>query len=166
LLSGCASVTPDALRANSLDKAAVIDRNLCAGGEGRPEAGAFPVAPIQAESVEPLYLHVHSGRNGIEARLQGAALHLRARPDVSSEWLAHEIECHTAKALLGAEQGRADQASPDDPFVVAGGWVDASVRIEGGSFVVTLRPEDPDRAMEVLARAEAFLRRSQQLALH
>jgi hypothetical protein len=156
LLSGCAGVAPDALRASGLDQAALVDRNFCAAGE----ASSLPVDPIQAEGVEPLYAYVHSGRNDSEARLQGAELRVRARPDISSEWLAHQIECHTAKALLGAEQARAD-----DPFVVPSGWVDASVRFEGGSFVVALRPKDPDRAREVLARAEAFVSARQHLAL-
>jgi hypothetical protein len=156
LLAGCAGVAPDAFQAEGVDRAAVVNGNVCAGDEAR----GLSVDAIQAEGVEPLYVHVHSGRNDGEARLQGAELRVRARPDLSSEWLAHQIMCHSAKVLLGEEEARAD-----DPFVVACGWVDASVRFEGGSFVVALRPKDPARAREVLARTEAFVYGRQHLAL-
>jgi hypothetical protein len=149
LLSGCAA-TSATMQNDAARMAATLDRERCGGSE----PGSLPVDPHQAERAEPVFSHVHSGRNDSEARLRGAELRVHVQPGMTSEWLERQIACHEVKAALGEAQARAD-----DPFLLPDGWVDSSVRSEAGSFLVTLRPKNPDRAKEVLGRAEAFVAR-------
>lgn len=147
LLSGCAA-TPAAIHDEAVHTAASVDHSACAS------ASSLPVDPTQAEGAAPLLTYVHSGRSDGEARLRGAELRVRVQPGMTSEQLEHQISCHAAATVRGEEQSRAD-----DPFSLPDGWVESSVRSDAGSFLVTLRPTNPERAKEVLDRAEAFVAR-------
>jgi hypothetical protein len=147
LLSGCAA-TPAAIHDDAVHTAASIDHHGCS------TSGSLPFSPNEAERADPLLTYGHRGRSDGEARLRGAELRVRVQPGMTAEWLEHEIACHAAKTALGQARARTD-----DPFFLPDGWVDTSVRSEAGTFLVTLRPRDPERAKEVLGRAEAFVAR-------
>ncbi|HLK35795.1 MAG TPA: hypothetical protein VKU41_03510 [Polyangiaceae bacterium] len=116
----------------------------------RSEADRQAPSSSIVEEVEPAYGHVASG-NERAPRLRGARLRLRARPDMSQETLQRSIECHQAAVTLGRER-----ASPDDPYVLPGAWLDIVAESTGDGFVVAVGTDDSDEAQRVLARARRF----------
>jgi hypothetical protein len=114
------------------------------------ESGAAPpIASSLVEGVEPAYNYVQSG-NDRAVRLRGARLRLRPEADTSVEKLQRKLECHEARVT---ENG---VAANDDPFVLAGTWLDIKADSTGDGFVVAVLVDDHDKALEVLDRARRF----------
>jgi len=119
---------------------------------GFDEAGASAaLSPGAVDSVEPSVSHVKSGPNDREARPRGARIHVRPLPGFSPEALQRTLECHQARVVLG-------RASPvgDDPYVLAGHWLDIAAASEGDGLVVDVRTDDADGARQVLEAARRF----------
>jgi hypothetical protein len=130
-------------RAHELD-----DR--CARTSEATDAPAL--SPAVVEGVEPAYGAVQSG-NDRAFRLRGARLRIAPRPEFSTESLRRSLECHEARVTLG---GAAPLA--DDPFVLAGSWIDIDVSSTGDGFVVAVVVDDIPKARVVLARARSYAR--------
>jgi hypothetical protein len=114
------------------------------------ESGAAPpIASSLIEGVEPAYNYVQSG-NDRAVRLRGARLRLRPEADTSVEKLQRRLECHEARVT---EDG---VAAVDDPFALAGTWLDIKADSTGDGFVVAVLVDDHDKALEVLGRARRF----------
>jgi hypothetical protein len=114
------------------------------------------LAPMAIDSVEPAYSYVQSGPNDREARLRGARIHVKPLPGFSREALARGIECHQARVTLGQVA-----AGTDDPYVLAGQWLDVDVDSEGDGFAILVRAEQADVARQVLQRAQRFVNQKQ-----
>lgn len=118
------------------------------------EGAAVLLSPGAIEAVEPSVAHVKSGPNDREARLRGARIHVRPAQGLSPESIARSLECHESRVVLGTSA-----APADDPYSLAGRWLDIHVDSEGDGFVVRVEPEasgDADAAREVLERARRF----------
>ncbi|HEY1696036.1 MAG TPA: hypothetical protein VGG39_27905 [Polyangiaceae bacterium] len=123
---------------------------------GFAEDAASPLlARATIDSVEPAYSYVQSGPGDREARLRGARIHVRPLPGLSRESIARALECHESRVVLGEVA-----ASEQDPYVLAGHWLDVDADSEGDGFVVQVEPvetADVGLAREVLARARRFV---------
>ena len=117
---------------------------------GESSAAARLLGPASVERVEPLYGIVYSTPNGQESRLLGASLHLRALDGATAESMTHALYCHAAAEVL-----HGDDASP---YWIPDGWVNITVKYDGGSYVVNLEGHDFGQANEILTRARAFAR--------
>lgn len=118
------------------------------------EAAAPLLAPAAIDSVEPAYAHVKSGPNDREPRLRGARIHVRPLPGLSRESIARSLECHESRVVLGE-----GSSPPDDPYVLAGRWLDITVDSEGDGFAVRVEPEandDPEAPRAILERARRY----------
>jgi hypothetical protein len=121
------------------------------------ESAAALLSPAAIDSVEPDYTHVKSGPVDREARLCGARIHVRPMPGLSRETIARSLECHESRVVLGATV-----ALPDDPYVLAGQWLDIAVESEGDGFAVRVEPEairERETPREILERARRFAAR-------
>ncbi len=107
--------------------------------------------PEVVESVEPLYSHVSTSGSNVATRLHGAEVHIRPLPGVTVEYLAHVLQCRSARLVLGRVE-----APPNEPYWLPNGLVKIDVRSESGDFVVSLDGEDLAEAKDILARAQAF----------
>jgi hypothetical protein len=130
-------------------------RNVTPRCAGFTEDAAAPLLSASAvDSVEPSYSHVQSGPGDREARLRGARIHVRPLPGFSPESIARSLECHESRVVLGATAPAAD-----DPYSLAGHWLDIDVTSAGDGFVVRVEPQEraaSDAAREILARAKRF----------
>jgi hypothetical protein len=115
------------------------------------ETAAALLSPASFDSVEPAYSYVQGGPNDREARLRGARIHVKPLPGFSREAMARSLECHEARVTLGRVQ-----AKTDDPYVLAGEWLDIDVDSVGDGFVVQVRANEFDAARRVLERAQRF----------
>jgi hypothetical protein len=148
-LSGCAGIpflSPDVR--TPADRAQAIEPRCQGFGE---ETAAPLLARSAVDSVEPAYSYVKSGPVDREARLRGARIHVRPLPGFSREAMDRSLECHQARVLLGRVP-----AGPDDPYVLAGNWLDIDVDSNGDGFVVSVLGDDLDAARRVLERAQRF----------
>lgn len=102
------------------------------------------------DEVTPWIDHVQSGNDRV-ARLRGARLRVRARPDLSAEVLELSLECHQARVALGTAN-----ELEQDPYAFAGRWLDIKTHSADDSFVVSVRVDDIATARAVLARARQF----------
>jgi hypothetical protein len=119
---------------------------------GLTEESSEPfLARSSVDSVEPAYSFVKSGPNDREARLRGARVHVKPLPGLTRESLALRLECHQARATLGAVQ-----AGADDPYVLPGRWLDIGVESTGDGFVALVQIDEFDDAKQVLERARRF----------
>ena len=109
------------------------------------------VGSMNVDQVEPIYALVRTGRNGMEARLAGARIHLRAIDGVTVESVGHAITCHAAHEVLG-------EAGDSCPYYVPGVWVDIDVKQDVMGYDVALRGQDYEEARRILERARAFAR--------
>jgi hypothetical protein len=119
----------------------------CTHGAAASEAQML--SPALVEGVDPAYAHVASG-NPI-TRLRGALLHVRPDPTLSPESLERTLQCHEARVTMGIAKELAD-----DPFVMAGTWLDIKTASVGYGFVVTIEVDDFESARQVLERARRF----------
>lgn len=118
----------------------------CAG-----EASARPgtLAPSDVQRVEPLYSVLDSTPNGMESRLIGAKLYLKAIDGTTAETIRQALLCNAAKDVLeGPREGC--------PSIASNAWVEVEVRANGAGYVASLRGRDIDEGKEILARARAF----------
>jgi hypothetical protein len=120
----------------------------CASESERRAADAL--SPSLVEAVEPAYAYVPSG-NDRAIRLRGARLHLRPDLNVSPQSLQRTLECHEARVTLGDSPAMAD-----DPYVLAGAWLDIDVDSGGDGLIASVRVERIDEARQVLDRARSF----------
>jgi hypothetical protein len=120
----------------------------CASESERRAADAL--SPSLVEAVEPAYAYVPSG-NDRAIRLRGARLHLRPDLNVSPQALQRTLECHEARVTLGDSPAMAD-----DPYVLAGAWLDIDVDSGGDGLIASVRVERIDEARQVLDRARSF----------
>lgn len=111
-------------------------------------------SPDVVDRVEPAYSYVATG-NDRRANLRGAAIHVRPLPGLSPESITRSLECHQASVTLGGSQ-----ASPDDPYVLPGKWLELDVSSEGDGFVALARIDSIADARLVLDRAHRFAARS------
>jgi hypothetical protein len=118
------------------------------------ESAAPLFSPSAVDSVEPAYAHVQSGPSDREARLRGARIHVRPMPGLSRESIARSLECHESRVVLGT-----GVALADDPYTLAGRWLEINVDSEGDGFVVKVEPEasgGSSAPREILERAKRF----------
>jgi hypothetical protein len=120
-------------------------------GFGEEEAATPLLSASIVDSVEPAYSHVQSGPVDREARLRGASLHVKPLPGFSRESLTRNLECHEARVMLGRVTALAD-----DPYVLAGNWLDIDVDSDGDGFVVQVRADSIEVARQILDRAQRF----------
>jgi hypothetical protein len=146
LVSACNFFVPDTR--TPADRAGDLTRRCGAFTE---EAAAPLLAPSAIDSVEPAYAHVQSGPSFYQARLRGARIHLRPIATMSRESIARSLECHESRVVLGAAQPAAD-----DPYAVAGTWLDIDVDSDKDGFVVQVGSDDLPTARDALERARRF----------
>ena len=109
------------------------------------------MSPTAIDSVEPGYFHVRLGPGDRQARLSGARVHLRPIASMSRESIARSLECHESRVVLGTTQ-----PPVDDPYAVAGRWLDIDVDSDKDGFVVHVGSDDLPTARDVLERAKRF----------
>jgi hypothetical protein len=107
------------------------------------------LAPTDVQRVEPLYAVLDSTPNGMESRLIGAKLYLKAIDGATAETIRQALLCNAAKGVL---EGPHDGC----PGVVPNASVDVEVTASGAGYVASLRGRDIDEGKEILARAKAF----------
>jgi hypothetical protein len=145
-LAGCSFFVPDARTPG--DRAREVAPR-CQGFT--EESAAALLSPAAIDSVEPAYSYLQSGPGDREARLRGARIHLRPIAALSRESIARSLECHESRFLAGGT------APPtDDPYSLAGQWLDIDVDSEKDGFVVRVQADDPSTARVVLERAKRF----------
>ncbi len=147
LLSGCSFFVPDtrtpADRARELAPRCV---------QFTAESAAALLSPRAIDSVEPAYSYLQSGPGDREARLRGARIHVRKPlPALSRESIARSLECHEWRFLVGGPP-----PPEDDPYTLAGQWLDIDVDSEKDGFVVRVQADDPSTGRVVLERAKRF----------
>jgi hypothetical protein len=150
LAPACTLLIPGTMPHDRERDARALERDRCDGAPVDPRI--YGVDIIQ--KVGPYYRYVMGGPSGKEAHLAGAELELRPLPGVTAELLERGLACHAAQTILGRVE-----AAANDPYVLPGAWVKLDVKSGGGTFVVMLSAEDPERAREVLERAKAFVAR-------
>jgi hypothetical protein len=121
----------------------------CGGNAGSSDARI--VGPENVDHVEPLYAVVSSTPNGMENRLIGARLHVRAIDGVTAESLGRALSCHEARETLV-------RAEDSCPYALPGAWVDIQVQSDNTGYDVALRGEDFEQARRILDRAKLFAR--------
>jgi hypothetical protein len=146
LLPACHFFVPDTR--TPADRAGEI-MPRCAGFT--EEAGASLLSPAIVDSVEPAYAYVQSGPSDRQARLRGARIRLRPIAGLSRESIDRSLECHESRVVLGATP-----ALVDDPYALAGEWLDIDVDSEKDGFVVQVETDDLPAARDVLQRAKRF----------
>jgi hypothetical protein len=102
------------------------------------------------EEVEPALSYVQTG-NDRRANLRGARIHVRPQPGMTIETLTRTLECHQSRVTLAQVQ-----ASPEDPYVLPGRWLDTDVESKGDEFIVLVRIDSFEDARRVLERARRF----------
>jgi hypothetical protein len=114
------------------------------------EAAGQLLSPSLVDFVEPAY--TESGPGDRAERLRGVRIHLRPIASLSRESIARSLECHESRAVLGVVP------SPivDDPYAIAGRWLDIDVDSDKDGFVVQMGSDDLPTAREALARAKRF----------
>ena len=118
----------------------------CAG----PAPGDDALGPALIESVEPSYTRVQSGNDRL-THLRGAELHLRPPSNLSPEGFERRARCHEALVTTGRVE-----PFPNDPYFLAGTWLDIRTRSDGDSLIVAVQADDIDAARAVLDRARHF----------
>jgi len=73
-------------------------------------------------------------------------------PGLTGEALLRSLECHQAAVTVGTTS-----AAPEDPYVLAGSWLDLDVDSERGGFVVLVRSDSFEEAKAILERARRFV---------
>ena len=146
LLAGCQFFLPDSR--SPVDRAREITPR-CQGFT--EEAAAALMSPMSIDGVEPAYSYVQSGPADRQAHLRGARIHLRPIAALSRETIARSLECHESRLLLGMTQTPAN-----DPYTLAGRWLDIDVDSEKDGFVVLVQTDDLPAAREALERARRF----------
>jgi hypothetical protein len=146
LLPGCHFFVPDTR--TPVDRA----REVTPRCEGfTEEAAAQLLSPGVVDAVEPAYSHVNSGPGDRQARLRGARIHLRPIAALSRESIARSLECHESRVVLGVAPPLAD-----DPYALAGQWLDIDVDSEKDGFVVQVETDDLPAVRDVLEHAKRF----------
>ena len=149
LVCACSFFVPDTRTA--ADRA----REVSPRCQGFTEQAAAPLLSAGAiDSVEPAYSYVQSGPGDRQARLRGARIHLKPIAALSRESIARSLECHESRFLLGTAPPVAD-----DPYALAGQWLDIDVDSEKDGFVVRVQTDDSPAARETLERAKRFAAR-------
>jgi hypothetical protein len=115
------------------------------------ESAVTLLSPAAIDSVEPAYSYLESGPGDREARLRGARIHLRPIAALSRESIARSLECHESRFLVGGTPPPAE-----DPYTLAGQWLDIDVDSEKDGFIVRVQADDPSAARVVLDRARRF----------
>ncbi len=144
--TACASSPPPAARA------AGVERVQCVGETG----GQDEVALLRSTTVlrvEPIYSRVPTANNDTEARANGAKLLIRPPKGVSSEQMTRILQCHSARILLGKENG---SLIPNDPYWLPDAWVNIEVRPEDGNFAVTIQADSIRDNLQVLGHANHY----------
>jgi hypothetical protein len=113
------------------------------------EAAAQLLSPSLVDAVEPAY--TESGPGDREERLHGSRIHLRPIAALSRESIARSLECHESRVVLGATPALAD-----DPYALAGRWLDIDVDSDRDGFVVQMASDDLPTAREALSHAKRF----------
>jgi hypothetical protein len=113
------------------------------------EAAAQILSPSLIDSVEPAY--TQSGPGDRAERLHGSRIHLRPIATLSRESIARSLECHESRVVLGSTPALAD-----DPYALAGKWLDIDVDSDRDGFVVQMASDDLSTAREALSRAKRF----------
>src|SRR5580700_4604831 len=113
------------------------------------EAAAQVLSPSLVDSVEPAY--TQSGPGDREERLHGSRIHLRPIAALSRESIARSLECHESRVVLGTTPALAD-----DPYALAGRWLDIDVDSDRDGFVVQMGSDDLPTAREALSHAKRF----------
>jgi hypothetical protein len=144
-LWSCATVTP-------ATKATAVEQTQCDGStSAENEARVIEGATVLA--VEPIYSYVHTATTGTDKRVAGAKLLIRPPEGIDAERVLRILQCHSARAVLG----RVDASKfPDDPYWLAGSWLDIDLVPESGNLSVTVQADDITKNLQVLARARAF----------
>jgi hypothetical protein len=119
-------------------------------GFGEEQAAAM-LSPQAVDAVEASYSHTPAGPVDRQAQLRGARLHIRPMPGLTGEALLRSLECHQAAVTVGKTA-----AAAEDPYVLAGSWLDLDVDSERGGFVVLVRSDSFEEAKAVLDRARRF----------
>jgi len=133
-------------------KAAEVERVQC-GDETAAADDLRVLTNAKVIDARPLYSHVITGNNGLEARVDGTKLVIRPPEGVSPERMTRILQCHSARALLG----QIDRSQlPDDPFWLPDTWVSIEVKPENGNYAVTLEANDIPTNLKLAARAKAF----------
>jgi hypothetical protein len=143
----CTGVIPGVTPHDVRFDAAALEHDRCDPTPVDPRV--YGAAVVQ--KVDPYYRYVMGGPNGREAHIAGAQLELRPLPGISAELLERGLMCRSAQVMLGHAEPAANE-----PYALADTWVKIDVSSGRGVFVVKLSAEDPERAREVLARAQAF----------
>jgi hypothetical protein len=146
-LAGCTGIIPGVAPHEIRYDAAALEHDRCDPTPVDPRIYGRDII----QKVEPFYRYVMGGPNGKEAHLAGAQLELRPLPGITGELLERGLQCRSAQVMLGHVV-----AANSEPYALADRWVRIDVKSGGGSFIVTIAPEDGTRAHEVWDRARAF----------
>jgi hypothetical protein len=136
------------------DKRTPVDRAHELTARCREDAGPLAVdalSPAIVESVEPAYVRMNQGAGG-DTRLRGANLHMRPTLTIPPAVLQRALECHEARVTLGEAA-----ELPEDPYVLAGSWLDIHVSSEEEGLVATVATDSIDDARRVVDRARKFV---------
>lgn len=90
----------------------------------------------------------------MELRLTGAAVSVRSRGTLDSDTLEGILRCGLARAAASAENG----PGVADPIAVSGASARIRPAADKSALTVEFRSLDPDRAAEILRRAQALAR--------
>jgi hypothetical protein len=120
---------------------------------GSNAADARILESNNVDRVEPLYAIVDSTPNGMEHRLIGAKVHLRAIDGVSAETVSHALLCHAAHLTLSEQV-----SGVPGPYFVPGVWADIEVKSDATGYEVVLRGQDFVEARQILDQAKLFAR--------
>jgi hypothetical protein len=117
------------------------------------EADPLPaeaLSPSIVERVDGAYVWMHGGVSDI-TRLRGANLHMRPTVNIPPAVLQRALECHEARVALGEAT-----ELPEDPYVLAGSWLDIHVSFSEEGLVASVQTDSFDDAQRVLDRARKF----------
>lgn len=113
--------------------------------------GGLPVtavAPLREAAPRP------PARGYFPVRLTGAAVSVRSRGTLDSDTLEGILRCGLARAAASAENG----PGVADPIAVSGASARIRPAADKSALTVEFRSLDPDRAAEILRRAQALAR--------
>jgi hypothetical protein len=150
LLGSAAACAPAMARTaqTAAAREAVVERARC--GMADDEKSLDPVLRGEAvQSVEALY--GDGAQRGPSSEVRGVSITVSALPGMTAESLGRDLQCHSAKAMLGDSH-----AAWDDPFDLPGSFVAIDVRAAGYGFEVAVAGSSSDEGYAILTRAQAF----------
>jgi len=135
----------------SASQYAAIADDICTGVSAKEREMGLLAFRDNIVSVTPLNEFRFAGKAKY-SHTEGAAIKLRATPEISVPWLERVNGCHVAMAGAGRLAGN-DAAA--DPFILPGTTVAASEAYAG--YVLLVRAANADAVQEILQRSYAVI---------